>query len=511
VPILEICRVLHSRGHIIEFACLDGCQGIATHYTFISKIHVIGRAVDPVQDEETSRGLEEADISTAEGRKGLLKCLMFFDSFWEATFNNLNKIICSSERPDFVFADLLDSSCVDMMNKWHIPLAVHYPQMPWMFVPQKYIPGFPGFQRKYLTSEHASLWDRIMEDLFAISLLFSMRHYGKWRAQMRKAAGAPPSALLRKPNYLVLVNSCFGLEVPKDLPPLMKAIGPVLSDEYAPLGDDASDFLNIHRKVIYVAFGSHVKLKAWRVKNMIQGIIAAINSGIIDGVLWALKMAGKEIEELGQNNETSATIDYEAIINNRHPHWQIMSWVPQRAILAHPSTHLFITHCGAASTNESAFHGVPMLALPFYGDQTANSRRAMAAGIALALDKNCFTASELHDKITVLTQDVNGMFARNVLRMQRIVGVTSKRKHLAADMIEEVLYDHELRFEHNPRDEDWKASSGVGKELRPMHLQTADSRMSWIKANNWDMWFVYASVVAVPYVLIKLAVKFYRS
>lgn len=40
------------------------------------------------------------------------------------------------------------------------------------------------------------------------------------------------------------------------------------------------------------------------------------------------------------------------------------------------------------------------------------------------------------------------------------------------------MYGHELRFKD-------------GKELRPMHLQTADSRMSAaFKANNWDMYAV---------------------
>ncbi|RFU33278.1 hypothetical protein B7463_g3072, partial [Scytalidium lignicola] len=520
VPILEICRVLHRRGHIIEFACLEGCQNIADPYPFISKVHIIARAVDPIEDARIQNAVDEADISSANGRKGLLECLMFFDSFWKEAFDTLDILMGSPERPDFILADLLDHSCIDMMNKWHVPLAVHYPQMPWMFVPQKYIPGLPGFQRKLITSENASLWDRIREDMFALSLLFSMRHYGKWRAKMRKAAGAPPSPLMRKPNYLVFVNSCFGLEVPKDLPPLMTPIGPILSENYDPLGDELSSFLSSHHRVVYIAFGSHVKLSAWRIRAMIQGATSAMRSSDIDGVVWAMKIAKDGIQQLHlEQGPEPDSIDYQAILTNSHSQWKFIPWAPQRAILAHTSTRLFITHCGAASTNEATFHGVPMLALPIYGDQIANSRRAAAAGVALTLDKNAFTAHELLEKMQFILRDVDDSFARNVLRMKRIVTITSKRKELAADLIEEVLYDHELRWECSIHDDEWKGRSyiegleegfnGVGRELRPMHLQTADARMGWVKGNNWDIWFVYASFVAAPFLVVKLLRSFW--
>lgn len=60
--------------------------------------------------------------------------------------------------------------------------------------------------------------------------------------------------------------------------------------------------------------------------------------------------------------------------------------------------------------------------------------------------------------------------------MQRIGRVASRRKYLAVGLIEEVLYDAELRVHPS------------GRELRPMHLQTADARMSVWRAKNWDLW-----------------------
>lgn len=42
----------------------------------------------------------------------------------------------------------------------------------------------------------------------------------------------------------------------------------------------------------------------------------------------------------------------------------VENWLPQNDILAHNKTVLFISHAGALSTQESTWHGVPMLALP---------------------------------------------------------------------------------------------------------------------------------------------------
>lgn len=64
--------------------------------------------------------------------------------------------------------------------------------------------------------------------------------------------------------------------------------------------------------------------------------------------------------------------------------------------------------------------------------------------------------------------------------MKRIAHVTAKRKDYAADLVEELMYDNELRFDDE------------GKELRPMHLQTADMRMPAYKAKNWDLYAVSA-------------------
>jgi len=71
------------------------------------------------------------------------------------------------------------------------------------------------------------------------------------------------------------------------------------------------------------------------------------------------------------------------------------SWVPQAAVLAHPNTKAFVSHCGATSLNEAIFHQVPMIALPFFHDQRFNGKKLVEIGAATAcLMKDTFDPAE---------------------------------------------------------------------------------------------------------------------
>ncbi|GKV52473.1 hypothetical protein SLEP1_g59049, partial [Rubroshorea leprosula] len=59
-------------------------------------------------------------------------------------------------------------------------------------------------------------------------------------------------------------------------------------------------------------------------------------------------------------------------------------WASQAAVLRHPSTGGFVSHCGWNSTLESIVHGVPIIAWPLYAEQKMNAT-VLAEDIGVAV------------------------------------------------------------------------------------------------------------------------------
>ena len=83
---------------------------------------------------------------------------------------------------------------------------------------------------------------------------------------------------------------------------------------------------------------------------------------------------------------------------------KVSSWLPQNDILGHPKTSLFIGHAGMNGMLEAGYHGVPMICVPFFGDQFDNSVAAKHFGMAEILYKEKITKDNLINAInTTLT------------------------------------------------------------------------------------------------------------
>lgn len=57
------------------------------------------------------------------------------------------------------------------------------------------------------------------------------------------------------------------------------------------------------------------------------------------------------------------------------PNVRPIPWAPQNDVLAHPQTKVFVTHAGANSIYEAAYHATPVVSLPFFADQPHNAAK----------------------------------------------------------------------------------------------------------------------------------------
>lgn len=78
-------------------------------------------------------------------------------------------------------------------------------------------------------------------------------------------------------------------------------------------------------------------------------------------------------------------------------------WFPQSSALGHPKVVLFITHGGILSVEESLQRGVPMLFIPFQGDQQRAARHAVQNGYGKTLQFDELTRETLTNAINTMT------------------------------------------------------------------------------------------------------------
>lgn len=476
-PIFEIGRILKTRGHVIEFATLEGQQSWTEDYPFISRVHIMGPGQLPEAEELAYMQMSRWKLGLRHSFDPIMETRKYLELTWETVYPSLSTLVQDSTlRPDFIIGDYLVDAVRDIQMEYNIPIAMHWPQMPTNMLSASYIPGASGLQVEVLTSEYATLWQRIQNYLILFCSGPAYLRYRSWTCRMRANLGVHSILPSRnKPNYLLLVNSFFGLEPARDLPPNVAVIGPVLADTYQELTPELEVFIGSHKRILYISLGTHVLLPDETLQRILCGAALALqDSGGIDGVIWSIRgMALKQFNLAAQVPHQLLGLCISDLVSGAHPHILFTSFVPQRAVLASPSVSIFLTHAGASSTNEAAFHGISTITIGVYFDQITNAMKLRDAGVCIPLERDSFSPQDLHRAIESLILDVTGSFGANNKRLQRIARIASKRKHLAADLIEETLADFEGRE--------------LAGDRRAMHLETADMRMPIWKARNWDL------------------------
>ncbi|KAH7284408.1 hypothetical protein KP509_34G053500 [Ceratopteris richardii] len=138
------------------------------------------------------------------------------------------------------------------------------------------------------------------------------------------------------------------------------------------------EWLDLQTKasVIYVSFGSNAKISS---KEMLE-----LALGLEDSQHPFLLVVRPDLVP----NMPALSIFPDNFIERNDGRAWISSWVPQSAVLAHPSIGGFLSHCGWNSVMESLCMGVPLIGCPHDSEQNTNMKCLLDWKAGIAVDSN---------------------------------------------------------------------------------------------------------------------------
>ncbi|KAF7266713.1 hypothetical protein GWI33_019986 [Rhynchophorus ferrugineus] len=254
--------------------------------------------------------------------------------------------------------------------------------------PLSYVPDiFLGF------SSDMTLLQRAYNLLFSIVAQLNLHFiaYPKQADLVRKyIPNAPDFTKIHYNVSLILLNSHESISQPVPYVPNMISIGGYHVNPPKQLPKDLQEFMDESKEgVIYFSMGSN--LKPSQLPNRTKEIILKVLGSRKERVLW--KWDEDQLKDQPRNVKIS-------------------KWFPQQGILAHPNCKLFISHGGFLSTIETVTMGVPILALPVFGDQRLNAARAVALGFGNSLSFVTLSEEEFSSKLEELIS--NPKYRENV-------------------------------------------------------------------------------------------------
>lgn len=216
---------------------------------------------------------------------------------------------------------------------------------------------------------------------------------------------------------LILCFSLFGLDYPFPVPQNLRLLGAMIPPPLKESKDaEALFWLDAHRSVVYVAFGSVTRLTRGEISSMLE-VVRRLGSE--HHVLWMLP-----------KDQHRLLPDPADLPGNL----RIESWIhSQYNVLAHPNVRAFFTHGGSNSFHEGIYFGKPLLVRPVCIDQYDHAVRAVDSGVGLAVERwDIIDTDDVYSKLVRLL-DVESFSerARHFGRLQRATGGL----RIAADLI----------------------------------------------------------------------------
>ncbi|XP_049811956.1 UDP-glycosyltransferase UGT5-like [Schistocerca nitens] len=306
-------------------------------------------------------------------------------------FPPVQKLINSKENFDLIFTEAFNTDCmlpfVYKFQAPHIALCSHIP-MPWLgdrfgnpdnpsYIPNHFLPH----------SDQMDLPERFKNTVYSE---LQKWYYYRYMEQPTHAIATkyfgeslPPLHEIAKNTSLLIINTSPVLNLPRPQVPAVIEVGGIHIRPAKKLPKDIEQFIiEAKHGVIYFTYGSTVRSETFP-ESKRKAILDAF-AELPQHVIWKW-----EAEDLP----------------GKPPNVMIRSWLPQFDILSHPNVRVFMTHGGLMGTMEAIYNGVPMLAMPLFGDQPNNVAACVKRGASVVVPYRNITKESLLTALKTLLND----------------------------------------------------------------------------------------------------------
>ncbi|CAH3189234.1 unnamed protein product [Porites evermanni] len=214
---------------------------------------------------------------------------------------------------------------------------------------------------------------------------------------------------------MVIIGADFAVEYPQPLLPGQVMVGALNVKTAKPLPPELEKFVSAsgERGFIIVSFGTNVASLPKAEVDMLAEAFGKLKQRVI----W--KVRGY-------------------IPSSLSPNIKALEWLPQNDLLGHKNIKAFVSHVGHNSLYESAYHGVPVVAFPLFGDQYSNAKKISHLGLGLSVHHRTTSVQQVVETIETVVSEPrfksNAMHISSLLKDRRRAPLQE-----TADWIEYVL------------------------------------------------------------------------
>lgn len=156
--------------------------------------------------------------------------------------------------------------------------------------------------------------------------------------------------------------------------------------------------LHFQKKIIYISFGTVTTQNLWNHNTKAKCFIIDVFRNIIDII-----KGHDEFDVIIATGRVDIDIEWPT-------NFKVYEQVDQLEVLSR--AHMFITHCGGNSFNEAVHHNVPMIGIPFFGNQhlIAEKIRKLSLGVS-------FLHESVDESKCISTADDNPYFRKSFTKV----------------------------------------------------------------------------------------------